>query len=207
MADAQRADPDRDTAHLFGALPVRTGHYRLESGYHTDTWLDLGTLFVDPVKIAPAVTMLAGRLRRYGCDAVCGPMSGGALLAQALAGALRICFFYTEHAGGAGTAGLFTAEYRLPPGMARAVAGSRVAVVDDVISAGSSVRATIAALEAGGASVIAAGTLLALGDLGVRHLADRRIPLEALAQRPFAMWAPDACPLCAAGVSLADPTR
>src|SRR4051794_30940536 len=75
MADAQRADPDRDTAHLFGALPVRTGHYRLESGYHTDTWLDLGTLFVDPVKIAPAVTMLAGRLRRYGCDAVCGPMS------------------------------------------------------------------------------------------------------------------------------------
>src|SRR4051794_22743315 len=126
MGDAQRAESDRDTEQLFGALPVRTGHYRLESGYHTDTWLDLGTLFVDPVKIAPAVTMLAGRLRRYGCDAVGGPMSGGALLAQALAGALRTCFFYTEHAGGSGTAGLFTPENRPPPGMARGGAGARL---------------------------------------------------------------------------------
>ena len=45
MGDAQRADPGRDAAHLFGALPVRTGHYVLESGYHTDTWLDLGALY------------------------------------------------------------------------------------------------------------------------------------------------------------------
>src|SRR6476469_6396023 len=79
---------------VFDALAVRQGHFRLESGYHTDLWLELDTLFVDPVKIAPAVTMLAGRLRRYACDAVCGPMVGGAFLAQALAAALRVCFFY-----------------------------------------------------------------------------------------------------------------
>src|SRR5262249_60294342 len=81
---------------LFRALPYRTGHFRLESGYHADIWLDLDTLFVDPVRIAPAITMLAGRLRRDECGAVCGPVTGGALLPQALAPALRGCFFFTQ---------------------------------------------------------------------------------------------------------------
>ena len=190
---------------LFGALPVRRGHFRLESGYHTDKWLDLATLFVDPVKIAPAVTMLAGRLRRYACDAICGPMTGGAFLAQALAAALRICFFYTEPVtrGDGGT--LFAAEYRLPGETRPQVAGSRVAVVDDVISAGSSVRATIATLEAAGASIVVVGTLLALGDVGASHLAGRGLPFEALGRRDFAMWVPGDCPLCRSAVPLADP--
>jgi orotate phosphoribosyltransferase len=203
MADARSAGSAREPYSLFGALPVRHGHFELESGYHTDTWLDLATLFVDPVKIAPAVTMLAARLRRYDCDAICGPMTGGAFLAQALAGVLRICFFYTEP-GAAPAAGLFAAEYRLPIEMAAQVAGSRVAVVDDVISAGSSVRATIAALDFAGATTAVIGTLLALGDVGARHFAERGLPLEALARREFAMWPPAECPLCQSGVPLSN---
>jgi orotate phosphoribosyltransferase len=205
MADARSAGSPHDGYTLFGALPVRRGHFLLESGYHTDTWLDLATLFVDPVKIAPAVTMLAGRLRRYACDAICGPMTGGAFLAQALAAALRICFFYTEPVTRGDGGALFAAEYRLPGEMQPQVAGSRVAVVDDVISAGSSVRATMATLEAAGASTIVAGALLALGDVGAAHLAARGVPLEALARRSFPMWPPAECPLCQAGVPLADP--
>ena len=117
MADARSAGSPHDGYTLFGALPVRRGHFLLESGYHTDTWLDLATLFVDPVKIAPAVTMLAGRLRRYACDAICGPMTGGAFLAQALAAALRVCFFYTEAEPRGDGAALFAAGYRLPGDM------------------------------------------------------------------------------------------
>src|ERR1051325_551435 len=195
-----RSSPASEGYTLFGALPVRRGHFRLESGYHTDTWLDLATLFVDPVKIAPAVTMLAGRLRRYACDAICGPMTGGAFLAQALAAARRICFFYAEPVTRADDGALFAAEYRLPGEMPRQVSGSRVAVVDDVISAGSSVRATMATLEAAGASIIVVGTLLALGDVGASHLAGRGLPFEALGRRDFAMWPPAECPLCRSGV-------
>ena len=199
MAAAGSAS-SRDTYSLFGALPVRSGHFRLESGYHTDTWLELDALFVDPVKIAPAVTMLAARLRRYACDAVCGPMVGGAFLAQALAAALRICFFYTEPVADPSGPGLFTTDYRLPAELRRQLAGSRVAVVDDVISAGSSIRATIAAVNAAAASTIVAGTLLTLGDVGASHLLQRGIPLETLARREFAMWAPEECPLCRSGM-------
>jgi len=188
---------------LFRALPYRTGHFRLESGYHADIWLDLDTLFVDPVRIAPAITMLAGRLRRYECDAVCGPMTGGAFLAQALATALRVCFFYTQPGRASGR--LFSAEYRLPGEMSRQVAGARVAVVDDVISAGSSARATVAALSAAHATTVVVGTLLALGDVGAAHFRGRGLALEALERREFAMWTPGECPLCRDGAPLSVP--
>jgi len=204
----------------FAALPSRRGHFLLESGYHTDIWLDLDTLFVDSVRIAPAITMLAARLRRYECDAVCGPMTGGALLAQALAATLRVCFFYTQPWPPPGSdpngtrvepkgsdperarARLFSAEYRLPGEMRRQVAGSRVAVVDDVISAGSSVRATVAALSAARASTVVVATLVALGDVGIAHFRGCGIPFEALERREFAMWAPRDCPLCRDGAPL-----
>jgi orotate phosphoribosyltransferase len=187
---------------IFDLLPARKGHFLLESGYHTDLWLDLDTLFVDPVKIAPAVTMLAGRLRRYGCDAICGPMTGGAFLAQSLAAVLRTCFFYAEPVAEPDGVGLFTAKYRLPPTMAVQAKGARVAVVDDAISAGSSVRATIAALDAAGASTVVVATLLVLGDVGLTHFTERGVPFEALMRRDFSVWAPGECPLCHARVPI-----
>src|SRR4029078_5216026 len=126
-------------------------------------------------------------------------------VAAASAAVLRFFFFYTEAVPRGAGAALFAAGYRLPGEMPRQVAGSRVAVVDDVISAGASVRATIAALEAAGASIIVVGTLLLLGDVGSSHLAERGLPLEALGRRDFAMWEPADCPLCRSGVPLADP--
>ena len=70
---------------VLDALPARRGHFALESGYHTDLWLTLDALFVDPVAIAPLVAALAGRLRAHAPTAVCGPLLGGAFLAQAIA--------------------------------------------------------------------------------------------------------------------------
>jgi len=191
---------------LLAAVPSRAGHFRLESGYHTNTWLTLDGLFTDPTAIMPAVTALAARLRPHGATAICGPFLGGAFLAQLLATQLQARFFYTQPVAVAATGGLFTARYELTPDLRRRIAGERVAVVDEVISAGSSVRATVAAVEAAGASIVAAAALVVLGDAGLRHLSHVRIPVETLERRPFPMWTPDACPLCAARIDLEDPT-
>jgi len=40
---------------IFDALPSRRGHFALESGYHTDLWITLDALFVDPASLAPHV--------------------------------------------------------------------------------------------------------------------------------------------------------
>jgi orotate phosphoribosyltransferase len=190
---------------ILAALPARRGHFLLESGYHTDLWFTLDAVFVDPRKIAPLVAALADKLRPHGVSAVCGPLLGGAFLAQALASSLGAGFYYTEPGPASSDPGLFKAAYRLPSELGRRVRGERVAVVDDVISAGSSTRATIAALTAAGASTLVVGAFLFLGDTGVAHFANQGVPVENLGHRAFNLWKPADCPLCSAGPPLEDP--
>jgi orotate phosphoribosyltransferase len=193
------------TPDVLTPVPVRKGHFLLESGYHTDVWLTLDLLFVTPSSIAPAVTSLADRLRGHGFSAVCGSLMGGAFLAQALATVLDTAFYYTEPMVPSGGAGLFAVEYRLPPGLRQRARGLRVAVVDDVISAGSSVRATVAALGSAGASIAVVGSLMTLGDVGRMHFSGLGVPLESLAHRDLTLWKPADCPLCRDGSPLEDP--
>jgi len=190
------------TGDVLAALPARPGHFLLESGYHTDLWLTLDGLFVVPTRVAPLVAALADRLRPHAVSAVCGPLLGGAFLAQAIAIALGVRFYYTEPGPVLPGPGLFKAEYRLPFELRGRVHGERVAVVDDVISAGSSVRATIAALSGAGASIAVIGALLFLGDTALDHFAQQGVPVETLGRRPFVLWKPSDCPLCREGSPL-----
>jgi len=191
--------------HRLAPLPARRGHFRLESGYHTDTWLTLDALFASPSRVAPLVSALAARLEVHGPTAVCGPYAGGAFLAQAVATVLDVEFYYSERFVGDDLANtLFSAEYRLPAGLASEVKGRRVAVVDDAVSAGSSARATVAALEAADASIAAVGTFLLLGDAARTHFAAAGVPVEALEQRTLPLWQPEECPLCVSRVPLED---
>jgi len=193
------------TDDILEALPARRGHFLLESGYHTDLWFTLDALFVSPRDVAPLVTALADRLRPHGASAVCGPLLGGAFLAQAVATVLGVDFFFSEPAPRRSETAFYAAEYRLPSALEHRIRGARVALVDDVISAGSSVRATAAALAAAGASTEAVGTLLALGKKAVGDFAGRGVPFEALGRRDFTMWEPGVCPLCRTGTLLEDP--
>lgn len=192
------------TTDILTTLPARRGHFLLESGFHTDLWFTLDTLFVDQHKISPLVADLADRLRPHRVSAACGPLLGGAFLAQAIANRLGIRFYYTEPRPVPPDAGLFTAEYQLSSELRRRVRGERVAVIDDVISAGSSVRATIAALAAADASTAVVGAFLILGTAAVEYFKRREIPVEALSRRDFALWKPTECPLCHAGPPLED---
>jgi orotate phosphoribosyltransferase len=192
---------------VLKALPARTGHFLLESGYHADLWFTLDALFVTPRDVAPLVTALAGRLGPYGASAVCGPLTGGAFLAEAVATALGVDFFFSEPAPRRFAGGLFAAVYRLPTALQQRIRGARVALVDDVISAGSSVRATAAALAESGASVVVVGTLLALGTTALEFFAACGVPVEALGRRDFTIWEPAACPLCRTRAPLEDPVE
>ena len=129
-------------AHLLDRIGGRRGHFRMESGLHAAVWFDLDQLFVDPTILDPAIVELAEKLRPHAVDAVCGPLVGGALVAQLLARALDVECYFTERIRTGDAGGVFTARYQLPPGLRARVAGKRVAIVDDVMSAGSSLRAT-----------------------------------------------------------------
>jgi orotate phosphoribosyltransferase len=84
------------SAAVLALVSARTGHFLLESGHHGDLWLDLDAVFWSPTALAPLVAEMSDRLRPYAPDAVCGPLVGGALLAQLVAARLGTSFCYTE---------------------------------------------------------------------------------------------------------------
>lgn len=196
------------SASDFRALvPARRGHFVLESGYHAGLWLDLDSLFASPRAIAPFVERLAARLRQYEPHMVCGPLLGGALLAQSLATLLDIDFGFTQPVPAASGSGLYRARYLLPASLRDRVRNRRLALVDDVMSAGSSLRATCESLRSYGAIPVAVGALMVLGDVGERHFTEGQgLPVEAIVRDELEVWVPSECPLCAAGAPFEDLT-
>ena len=189
--------PARDP--LDEILPAREGHFLLESGHHGETWLDLDALFRHPRHVAALAARLTEALAPHHPDVVCGPLVGGTLVAQLVAGGLDVDLCWTERRAADGDGGLYGARYVVPAGQCAGLDGATVAVVDDAVNAGSAVRASIEAVEACGAEVVAVGALLALGEAGPAWAAARGLPFEWVAARSNAIWAPEACPRCAAG--------
>jgi orotate phosphoribosyltransferase len=87
------------------------------------------------------------------------------------------------------------------------VRGKRVAVLDDVMSAGSAMIGTYSALQAIDAFPVVAAALMVLGTKGETFFAEHGVPVEALIRQEFDLWLPDDCPLCASGAPLEDLCR
>lgn len=189
---------------LLALVPARWGHFRLESGHHGELWLDLDALVRRPGRVRPFAAALARRLAGHGAEVVCGPLVGGAFLAQLVAAELGAAFVYAERVEAAGDDPSSPVGYRLPGAARGIVRGTRVVVVDDAINAGAAVGATLADLRGCGAEPVAIGALLVLGAPAAGLAAAHGLPLERLASLPNALWAPDGCPLCAAGVPLGE---
>ncbi|MDP9281539.1 MAG: orotate phosphoribosyltransferase [Chloroflexota bacterium] len=183
-------------------IAERRGHFRMESGYHSGSWFELGSLFDDPVTVRPFVAELARRLFPHRPDAVCGPITGGAKLADMIATELGIDAIVAERFDTPRATGLFPVRYRIAETQRHKARGRRIAIVDDAISSGSAVRGTHADLVACGALPVALGALVVFGDAAAQFAADNGLALEAVERMPFDMWRPAECPLCEAGVAL-----
>jgi len=193
---------ERAAEAFLNMVAGRQGHFQLESGHHGELWLDLDALLTQPRRIAPWVAELTDAIRPHDVEGVCGPLIGGAFLAQASAALLDVEFAFTERVMPAVAGGLYPARYRLPPAFAPRVRGRRIAIVDDVMSAGSAARGTYEELRAHEAVPTVVGALLVLGSTGADFFAQHSVAVEAVARRPYRLWLPTACPLCDSGVPL-----
>ena len=191
---------------LASLLAARGGHFRLESGHHGDLWLDLELLCLRPERVRPWAEELAQRLAAYRVDGVCGPLVEGSFVGLMVAEALSVEFSYSERFADPTSEALFPVQYRLPAALRDRVRGRRVAIVNDVINAGSAVRGTLADLQACGANIVAIGALVVLGPAAASLAADNGLALESTAAVPNNLWTPAECPLCADGVPLEEMT-
>jgi orotate phosphoribosyltransferase len=187
---------------LATLLAGRRGHFRMESGYHSELWFNLDRLFEDRTRLQPFVDDLARRLAAHRLEAVCGPLTGGAKLAEMIGAKLAIEAFYAERIETPGASGLFPVRYVIPAADRERLRGKAVAIVDDAISAGSAVKGTLADLFACGARPVACGALILFGDRADAFAKETNLKLEAVTRMSLGMWKPDECPLCKADVPI-----
>jgi orotate phosphoribosyltransferase len=188
------------SSDLLALLAGRRGHFRMESGYHSERWFNLDRLFEDPGRLQPFADDLAGRLAAHRLEAVVGPMSGGARLAAMIGAKLNIKDFHAERFEPPHATGLFPVRYVVPAAQRESLRGKRVAIVDDAISAGSAVKGTHADLLACGARPVVCGALIIFGDRADAFATEQNLKLEAVERMSFGLWKPEECPLCKAGV-------
>lgn len=184
--------------------PARKGHFLLESGHHGELWLDLELLCLRPERIRQQAAQIAARLAVHNVEAVCGPLVEGAFVALMVSEKLGLAFTYAERFAHGSKDALYPVQYRLPRALRNVVRGKRVAIVNDVVNAGSAVRGTFADLQACGAQPVAIAALVVLGQSAAKFAADHRLALEKIASLPNEIWVPAECPLCGRGIPLED---
>jgi orotate phosphoribosyltransferase len=181
-----------DLLRLFmerGAL--LEGHFILSSGLHSPRYLQSARVLMDPPLAtrlgAELAALVKADLEGRSVTAVVSPALGGLIIGQEVARGLGALALFTEREAGRMT---------LRRGFHLA-AGDAVVVVEDAVTTGGSTREVIEAVGARGAVVVAAAALV---DRSAGQ-ADLRLPrpLRALLRVEVPTYAPDACPLCAAG--------
>jgi orotate phosphoribosyltransferase len=198
-------NPNPDPDRVADLLAERQGHFVFESGHHGRVWLDLERLFLHPERVQPLAEALAGRLRRHRPDVICAPLVEGAFVGLQVATVLGVPFTYSapSHAElDKEVTDLFPVDYPIPDPLHEELRGMRVAIVNDVINAGSAVRGTLVSLAACDAEPIAIGTLAVYGSAGSHLAASHGVALEALASFESLIWEPRSCPLCEQGIAI-----
>jgi orotate phosphoribosyltransferase len=189
---------------VIDLMARRAGHFRFESGHHGDRWLEPDRLLQRPTALRPFAIALSQRLRRHAFEVVCGPLTGGAFLAQMVAEQSDVGFAFAERFAPPPSDALYQVRYRIPNALRDGLRGASVAIVNDVTNAGSAVRGTYEDLVACGARPVALGTLVAFGEWSTSFANEHGLALEALERLGNNLWTPQECPLCAAREPLED---
>jgi orotate phosphoribosyltransferase len=168
------------------------GHFLYASGRHGRQFLQAARVLQYPELTESLCGAMAGRFRGDSIGLVVGPATGGIILAYETARALGCRAAFTEKDGEGGMS--------LKRGFALKQ-GTRVLVVEDIITTGGSVKKTIEHLRVRGAKVVAVSVLI---DRSAGEAAfDCRF--EALAKLDMQSWPVDDCALCRENVALVDP--
>lgn len=171
-------------AELRRVGALKQGHFVLASGRHSDQYVEKFDLLRQPRATERACSELIAMLGQHTeVDLIAGPTTGGILLAFELARQLGLPAAYAERV----SEGSSEREFKRGTVIE---SGKRVLVVDDIMTTGGSVQATLDALEKVEAQVLAVALLVDRSGGKV----DFGVPLVALAELDIETWAADDIP-------------
>jgi orotate phosphoribosyltransferase len=165
---------DEILAEFRSADALLDGHFILSSGLHSPRYLQCARVLMDPARAARLASALARSLPleiKSRLEMVVSPAMGGVIIGHEMGRALGKPAMFLER-----PQGVFELRrgFSIEP-------GTRVLMVEDVVTTGRSLLQALDAVEATGASVALAVTLLDRGDVAGRTLADRGVAYAPLA--------------------------
>ena len=161
------------------------GHFILTSGLHSPIYLQCALVLQQPRDAEEVGRSIAEHFRAENIQAVASPAIGGIVIGHEVARALGAKFIWTERQDGAM---ILRRGFTVAP-------GERILVVEDVVTTGGSTRETVAALQAYGASVIGAASIIDRSS----GKAEVGVPRIALATLDVPAVEPAICELCKRG--------
>ncbi|QNN68493.1 orotate phosphoribosyltransferase [Sphingomonas lutea] len=170
-------------AEFRAADALLEGHFILSSGLRSSKYLQCARVLMDPARAARLAEALAGKLPasiRGSIEAVVSPAMGGIIIGHEMGRALGKPAMFLER-----PAGIFELRrgFRIAP-------GTRVLMVEDVVTTGLSSREAIAAVQAAGGEVVAEAALVDRSS----GTADLGVPFVPLIRIDVPTYAADAVP-------------
>ncbi|WP_374594337.1 orotate phosphoribosyltransferase [Sphingosinicella sp.] len=159
------------------------GHFILSSGLRSPKYLQCARVLMDPARAERLAKALAAKIPaelRGQIEAVVAPAMGGLIVGYEVARALGVESMFVERPSGTFE---LRRGFRLEP-------GTKVLMMEDVVTTGLSSREAIAAIEAAGGEVIAGGCLVDRSN----GTADIGVPLYALIRLDVPTYSADRLP-------------
>ena len=160
------------------------GHFKLTSGKHSDIYYEKFMILKQPRLCEKICVELAKLFEDQHVELVVGPTTGGILIAYEVAKYLDIDSIYAE-AGDGDTGRIFKRGFFIEE-------GTRVLIVDDVLTTGRSIFEVIDLVNSYKAKIIGIGEFLDRSGGKVKF----DYPFRALTTVEANAWEPADCPLC-----------
>jgi len=202
-SNVRTIDADRIEALFVASGALRDGHFALKSGRHGDRYLEKFQVLQYPHAVSEICAAFAALVRDAAgtptVDVVVGPTTGGVILAFETARQLGLRGLFAEEVKDADgtTRRAFRRGFQLEP-------GSRVLLVDDILTTGGSLLAMLPPIEASGA--VLSRTAVIVDRSGGTHSvtspsSGREYPVDALWTLDIPTYEPGpaTCPACGAG--------
>ena len=167
---------------------VLHGHFLLTSGLHSPMYVEKFNVLQHPRYTEKLCREIASRFINDNIQLVVGPMTGGILLSYEVGKSLGTRAIFTERVDGKMT---FKRGFHIEP-------GTRVLVVEDIVTTGGSVVEVIDAVKAQGGIPVGVGLLVDRSGGKVNF----GIRTEALLHLNVETYKPEECPLCKQGVPM-----
>jgi len=167
-----------------------SGHFRLTSGLHSGEYLQSALVLQHPALAEELGRELAGRLPS--AQTVVSPAIGGLIIGHEVARATGARFLFSER----DSSGKMTLRrgFSVHP-------GETAVVIEDVVTTGGTTREVIALLQAAGAQVLGAGSIIDRSGGQV----DLGVPRAALATLSVVSYREEECPQCRRGIAIEKP--